>query len=550
MCQPVESLKIQSTQNELDFPANRRKYSGRSTFAQILATLIQNWLLIEIGLDWAMPTMVIGALHKNPAEALNMNDDQASWFGSIPSICHPLASLSSGYLQELLGRKTAMILVTIPTFAAWMTLYFAQSIHALYAVAAIMGLCTGLTEAPLHSYIGEIGEPHLRGTLSTISQSAGFIGVFMMYAFCYIFDDWRTIALICSVCPVITFTSMTQIPESPTWLIVRDRLDDARKSLCWLRGWLKPEEVEEEFQALRNHARKSVSASNDTELIDDGPHIRKSGYLRKQFKEMASRKVLLPLRMVCIVFVISAFAGYSGIKPYLIGELKKLDIPIDSKLVLIAFQVLVFVGAMLNVVFLRRFGKRKLALLSYGILACCILGIAAYRSFLQGSERFPQLAWLPVIFWLTLGLFGGLGPALLPWQLVSEVFPIVGRGLASGFCSGWKYVVAFFLVKTFLYIEAWIGLSGVTYLYGIGASSVSSTFTSFCPRRRENPSNRSNLISPIIMIQRKNSPSESENTLWKSTRPRITPRSSDRWIHQQLYQMKEWVSCAGHRIMF
>ena len=44
---------------------------------------MQNCLLIEVGLDTAMPTMVIGALHKNPSETLNMNDDEASWFGKF-----------------------------------------------------------------------------------------------------------------------------------------------------------------------------------------------------------------------------------------------------------------------------------------------------------------------------------------------------------------------------------------------------------------------------------------------------------------------------------
>ncbi|CAH0381025.1 unnamed protein product [Bemisia tabaci] len=268
MCHPSNPSKNVSIE---DGPAEanvQHKYTRRSAFAQILATLIQNWLLIEIGLDWAMPTMVIGALHRNSEESFNMDDDEASWFGSIPSICHPLASLSSGYFQELLGRKSTMILVTIPTCAAWITLYFAQSVQTLYLVAGTMGICTGLTEAPLHSYIGEIGEPHLRGSLSTLSQSAGFIGVFLMYLLCY-FYDWRTVALICSACPIITFTSMTQIPESPTWLIVKGRLEEAKKSLCWLRGWVKPCEVEEEFQTLLDHTKKSVKSIDSTQMVED-----------------------------------------------------------------------------------------------------------------------------------------------------------------------------------------------------------------------------------------------------------------------------------------
>lgn len=41
-----------------------------------------------------------------------------------------------------------------------------------------------------------------------------------------------------------------------------------------------------------------------------------------------------------------------------------------------------------------------------------------------------------------------------------------GRGLASGISAAWAYIVGFILVKSFLYTETWIGLSGVTYAYG------------------------------------------------------------------------------------
>ncbi|CAH0381022.1 unnamed protein product [Bemisia tabaci] len=80
----AEKLEGLNTQNEaVTIIKSRYNYSRRSAFAQVLATLIQNWLLIEIGLDTAMTTMVIGALHLNSAEALSMNDEQASWFGKL-----------------------------------------------------------------------------------------------------------------------------------------------------------------------------------------------------------------------------------------------------------------------------------------------------------------------------------------------------------------------------------------------------------------------------------------------------------------------------------
>jgi hypothetical protein len=40
------------------------------------------------------------------------------------------------------------------------------------------------------------------------------------------------------------------MPETPIWLLSRGRYEDAEKSLCWLRGWVKPDVVREEFNQL------------------------------------------------------------------------------------------------------------------------------------------------------------------------------------------------------------------------------------------------------------------------------------------------------------
>ncbi|CAH0381577.1 unnamed protein product [Bemisia tabaci] len=477
MSSPEKPVKIQPIYQGCETNKFRYKNASRSTLSQVVATLIQNWLLIDLGMQLVMPTIVLGAIHNNPAEDLSMNDEQASWFGSILFFAHPIGSMVSGFLQEQFGRKGSLILVNIPIFAAWSTLYLAGSIYMLYFVSLAMGLSVGFCEAPLHSYIGEVGEPHLRGTLSTVTSAACILGMLIMYIIGYLVH-WRTAALISSAVPVITIIFMTQIPESPTWLIMKDRLKDAQKSLSWLRGWVEPEEVQEEFQELLSYTKISPPPyqANDIEIEkyelvrtdENGREVakEKESYLEAKFRELTDKKLLRPLRMVFIVFVFCYASSLIAMRPYMVGVFNEFGFPMDSKLILILTSAFFFVGSILNVVLLRRLGKRRLTLLCQGMASVSIVLLGVYCSFFDRTNRIPSLVWVPISLLVSISFFSGLSVALLPWQLLSEVFPLKGRGAAGGISAAWAYYVGAVMSKTYLYLERWIKLNGVLFFYG------------------------------------------------------------------------------------
>ncbi|CAG9793504.1 unnamed protein product [Diatraea saccharalis] len=192
--------------------------------------------------------MVLPAVLNAP-KGLSITIEQASWFGSIAFLCQPLGSLFSGPLLDYFGRKKALFIVNIPHVIAWLLIYYAWSVPVLFIGNALLGIGTGIMEAPSITYVGEVSDPSLRGILTTLTNSFTSTGIFMAYLLGSVLP-WRQAALAALSIPLITMVLVLFVPETPVWLLSKGRQKQALRSLCRLRGWAKPEEVKEEFDQL------------------------------------------------------------------------------------------------------------------------------------------------------------------------------------------------------------------------------------------------------------------------------------------------------------
>lgn len=62
----------------------------------------------------------------------------------------------SGPIVDHFGRKKANFLVNIPHLVAWILMYFSWNVPTLFIANGLLGLGTGVMEAPINSYVGEI----------------------------------------------------------------------------------------------------------------------------------------------------------------------------------------------------------------------------------------------------------------------------------------------------------------------------------------------------------------------------------------------------------
>lgn len=455
----------------------------RTVLPQILASTAKNFLLLDLGMAVAFPTIVIPALrglkNRAPDEFLHFDPAQASWFGSVAYICQPIGSVLSGIILEPLGRKRSMILVNIPHIIGWLMLHFAGSLEEMYIAAVLLGLGVGFMEAPIVTYVGEICQPSIRGILTSCAGVAVMLGFFVVYLLGTV-TTWRITAAICASIPLATMIAICFVPETPMWLLSKDREEDAKKSLQWLRGWVSPKAVETEFQEMKRYSanaakctpcQKSQSAKCD--------HPAPTEWMKLQ--ELMRKRNLKPFVLVMLLFVFGQLSGLTGMRPYLVQIFQAYGVPLDANWATVSTGLLGLMANIVCMMSIKFVGKRKLALFSlcFTSISCISLSIYAFNVFPAGWTSFDVheqvdtangLSYIPMLLFFLLAFSTSVGVLPVPWILLSEVFPFKNRSLACGITAALNYAMTFVTTKTYFNLESSLSLPGVILFYGICGS--------------------------------------------------------------------------------
>lgn len=407
----------------------------RMYLPQILASMAKNLLILDLGLSGAFPTIAIPVLTGLKAVAESANDPlrftevQASWFGSIAFICTPIGSILSGWVTEPIGRRYAMMLLNIPHIIAWILLYRASSVTEMYAAAILMGLGSGFMEAPVVTYVGEISQPRIRGVLTSCAGVMVTFGFFMGYLLGTVFY-WRTLALVCLSVPLLTIAAIFFIPETPYWLLARGRIEEARKSLQWLRGWVSAKEVEKEFAEMQRYSKFSTKCTPCQKSETDCDHPKPG--LFGNLKELLRKRTIKPMAIVTMFFAVTQFCGMAGMRPYLVQIFQAYGTPVDPSWATVVVGLMKFLANIFCMMIVRFVGKRRLALYSISGTAICCLSLAIYgskylpvgwSSFDKHVGDVPGGGTFPMIIFFALAFITSAGMVPIPWMLLSEVFP-------------------------------------------------------------------------------------------------------------------------------
>src|SRR3984957_1511421 len=365
-------------------------------------------------------------------------------------------SLVAGSLGDRVGRKRTLLLAGALFTLGAVVQSLAPEALVLVAGRLIIGIGVGVAAVAAPLYAAELAPASLRGRFISSYQLAITIGIFLAYlinAGLSASDNWRMMLGAAAVPGLALFVVALVTPESPRWLIMKNRRAEAR------------------VEARRVDRRIDVEAHLDSiELAlrgEDKP---------APWNEVFHREWRRPLLVAIGLAIFQQITGINAIIYYanqifaFAGFASAESQAIVTTWAIGAVNVL---ATLIAIVFIDNEGRRKMLLtgpvgrgVSLAVVGAAFRFIGADGQ--AAASAGPTLAGIvtvgALVLFITCFAFS-LGPVV--WTVINEVFParVRARGVALATAVNWgsAYIVSQF----FLSLVQAIGISSTFWLFAL-----------------------------------------------------------------------------------
>lgn len=388
---------------------------------------------------------------------IHIDADQISWVVSLMDFGNVLSPLPSGYMSNYFGRKNTLMSTAFLYLLTWLLTIFGPSAPYLYAARIGAGIGKGIAFTVVPMFLGEIAGVKVRGAISTIFTGLLYAGTMFEYGLGP-FVSYQTLNIASGIVPLIFFCTFFKMPESPYFLLMKNKYKEARKSLCWYRKTDFDDEVSiQELEEMKTTVQKEME---------------EKGSFKDLIKTPGNRKALL------IVMFLSSFQRLGGVSPLLAYTVVTLPASggyFKPDIYMLIFGSTLVIGNFIGTPLIDRLGRKPLLLISCAGCAT-MTGISGVFYWLAREEDMSSYNWVPYVCFVTYAITYSLGIGVIPSTFVGELFPTNVKSYASSIGAIFFAIASFAINKIYLGVkQSW----GVHYMFALFTlcSTISVVFT-------------------------------------------------------------------------
>jgi SP family sugar:H+ symporter-like MFS transporter len=163
---------------------------------------------------------------------------------------------AAGPLSDRLGRRRIILIAAVVFTIGALGAALSPNVTVLVLFRIVLGLAVGAAALIVPLYLSEVAPTEIRGAVSSLNQLMIVVGILIAYivnALLAASEAWRTMLGLAVVPSLALLVGMYFMPETPRWLVSREREDEARDVLRQTRD---DEAVEREIREIKEVERE------------------------------------------------------------------------------------------------------------------------------------------------------------------------------------------------------------------------------------------------------------------------------------------------------
>jgi SP family galactose:H+ symporter-like MFS transporter len=415
-----------------------------ATIAHSRTTALFTCVLAALaGLMFGLDIGVISGATQFIQNEFAVSDHVIEWIVSSMMLGAALGAAGAGWMSAALGRKRSLTLGAVLFVAGSLLCAFAWSPNTLIMARVVLGLAIGIASFTAPLYLAEVAPEYIRGAMVSLYQLMITIGILVAFlsdtAFSYS-GNWRWMLGVIALPGVLFLLGVSLLPDSPRWLMMRGRKEEAREVLRRLRG--DPAIV----------SREAGDIEEQLKTPQRGWHL----FLENSnFRRSVGLGVLLQL--------VQQFTGINVVMYYAPRIFQSMGYDVAAQMWFTAAVGLTNVLAtFIAIGLVDRWGRKPILYTGFTVMAIG-LGVVGTVMHFGIATAGQQLLAVAMLLMFIVGFAMSAGP--LVWTLCSEVQPLKGRDFGIGASTLTNWTANTVVGATFLTLLNTFGRAETFWLY-------------------------------------------------------------------------------------